>query len=336
MTNKILGLIGGFLASNKWFTVRLLCYRNKSIRIVYYHMISDIDKNYYFKNKAITKTLFQQQIDFFKKHYTIVSMQQALDLIDNEKDTKNILVISFDDGFKENFTTIYPILKKNNILGTFFLISNCIDNKDLMWRNKLLLINKSASDKILNAVKKLSEEYKIPLTTKNFNLLNWSLSYWDMRNKENYVNYLWKLTMPYSLEEFLDKEKPYMSSNEIKILSSEGHEIGSHSISHPAFSKLDYDDFKHEISQSSKIIGSIINKKINKFSYPFGRVSPISFESRYKKEFDENFIFFGTKNRLDNFNIENRIQRDNVEHHFNVMLFRFALLPIFRKLKNFV
>ena len=85
-------------------------------------MVRENDVAHYFPNKAISKNLFQQQILFFKTHFNIVSLQNAISIIENGNKKKNLLVLSFDDGFKENFTEILPILKKNNILSTFFII----------------------------------------------------------------------------------------------------------------------------------------------------------------------------------------------------------------------
>jgi peptidoglycan/xylan/chitin deacetylase (PgdA/CDA1 family) len=333
MLNKIINSAGDFLVKNNWFTVRLIKYKNSSVRIVYYHMVSNFERPHYFDHKAISKKLFQEQIDFFKQHYKIVCISEAIYLIDNNENIKNLLVISFDDGFKENFTNIYPILKRNKISGTFFIISNCIDNKDLMWRNKLLLINREKRSLILKSTKKLVEEYKLSEFKDNDNLFSWSLNNWQMDLKEYYVNFLWEKVMPFSIEEYLNINKPYMNSDEIKQLSLEGHNIGSHSKTHPVFSKLSYQNFRDEISLSCEFINKITNKNVTTFSYPFGRASSRDFENNYNLETDSNLLFFGTKNNLKNTSLNIRWERDNTEHSFNIMLLRFALLPVFRNIK---
>ena len=120
---------------------QVLNYRSFSLRIVYYHIISDSDPEYYFPNKALSIQEFRDHIKFFKRRYDIISIEEAIELSDNNQSLKNKLVITFDDGFQENYSIIAPILFENNVRATFFLISSCIDNQDIMWRNKILLFN---------------------------------------------------------------------------------------------------------------------------------------------------------------------------------------------------
>jgi peptidoglycan/xylan/chitin deacetylase (PgdA/CDA1 family) len=333
MVDKVFNLIGKVLVSNPWFTIRLLKYKEQSIRVVYYHMVRENEAAHYFSKKSISKNLFQQQILFFKTHFTIVSLKNAISMVENGDKKKNLLVLSFDDGFKENFTNVLPILKKNNILATFFIISNCIDNRDLMWRNKLLVINNAEENKLNLAISQTKEEFSLPNFKKRDNLLSWSLNSWKMTDKENIVNFLWNQTMEYSVWDYLEENSPYLNADQINSINDQGHEIGSHSVSHPVFSKLNYFEFREEISSSSKVISELLNIKVNSFSYPFGRTASVEFENRYREESGPHFLFLGTKNSLNNINLNSRWERDNVEHSYNIMLFRFAVLPIFRSLK---
>ena len=53
MINIVSKTIGKFIFNNDWFTTRLIRYKSSSIRIIYYHMISDSSNSFYFSNKGI-------------------------------------------------------------------------------------------------------------------------------------------------------------------------------------------------------------------------------------------------------------------------------------------
>ena len=69
MTSNFIKNIGNFLYKNQWFTSRLFKANNNSLRIVYYHMISDINHPFYFNKKSISKYQFELHIKYFIKYF---------------------------------------------------------------------------------------------------------------------------------------------------------------------------------------------------------------------------------------------------------------------------
>jgi len=330
MVNKLLNLSGNLILKRENFLNTLLKYKDDSLRIVYYHQVSDENFEYYFENKAISPIEFEKQILFLKKKYEIISLKKAIELAENKKPLKNKLVITFDDGFFTNYTIVKPILTKHNVDATFFLIGSCIDNKNLMWRNKLLVLNKFLNQQTVdNAIKK----YNLSKKHLKRGLLDWSFFSFPMDKKEEIVNYLWQETMDISIENYLLENQPYLTSIQIKEMSSVGFEFGSHSLTHPIFSKLTYEELDIEVSQSIEIIEKITHKKVISFSYPFGKRANQEFEERFFLKSRLLKTFLGTRNRLINYpkNISNW-ERDNLEFSYNIAVSRFSLLSIVRNL----
>ncbi|MFK8060280.1 MAG: polysaccharide deacetylase family protein [Polaribacter sp.] len=152
-----------------------------------------------------------------------------------------------------------------------------------------------------------------------------------MKEKDNIANFLWDEAKIGQLDVFLENEKPYLSSQQVKELIKGGFDIGSHSKTHPVFSRLDYINFENEILESINFLEKKFKYKIKSFSYPFGEKADVSFENSFCIKNKRDLIFLGINNNLENYNL-NRLERDNLEFKFNMMMFRFTLLPIFRKL----
>ncbi|MFK8060279.1 MAG: polysaccharide deacetylase family protein [Polaribacter sp.] len=175
MINQIIKISGNLLLNNPKLNDRLLNYKKDSLRIVYYHMVSNKEnKTFYFENKSINPEEFRNHIKFLKSKYEIISLQEAHNLIKLKKEMINKLVLTFDDGFKENYTIIAPILKEENITATFYLMSDFIDNKKLMWRNVILAaLNKTKENK-QGLINKITKEFKLISIKKNETFLEWS------------------------------------------------------------------------------------------------------------------------------------------------------------------
>lgn len=66
------------------------------------------------------------------------------------------------------------------------------------------------------------------------------------------------------------KPKKHLSKEQIQKISDAGHEIGSHTLSHPDLVLLSENEIIHELSESKKILEDIIGKPVTSLSFPFG------------------------------------------------------------------
>lgn len=71
---------------------------------------------------------FQKQTaHLFKKKYSVISLARSVEMIKNkEKIPSKTLVLTFDDGFEDNYFNVFPILKKYNFPATIFLATDFI------------------------------------------------------------------------------------------------------------------------------------------------------------------------------------------------------------------
>lgn len=333
--NNSLFVLGSLLKKNPFVFNALLNYRAESLRIIYYHVVSNGENSFYFDNKAISQDEFEFQIKLFKKHYDIISLNEAIYLARDNKSLRGKLAITFDDGFMDNYKIAAPVLYNLNCKATFFLIGNCIDNKDLMWRNKLLLITKTEREVLQKSIKKVSQQYGLKESGSD-NLMAWSFKNFPMDKKDAIVNELWDDTMNTTIKEYLHEHEPYMSTSQIIELKNQGFEFGSHSMSHPNFSKLSYEEFKKEIIDSKRMIEEILDEKVNTFTYPFGKRANSIFETKLLKEAPNSIdSFLGSRNRLKN--LDTNIvswERDNLEFPIEIALSRFFILSTLRNFLN--
>ena len=77
---------------------------------------------------GVSPESFERQMRFLRERkYNIVSLEELADLIKNkEKIPFKTVAITFDDGYLDNYTHAYPVLKKYNIPATIFVVINRI------------------------------------------------------------------------------------------------------------------------------------------------------------------------------------------------------------------
>ncbi len=109
------------------------------VPVLMYHRIideSDLVENHYDDNGNLHDTIvtlndFEEQMRYLKeKGFTTLTMPEFQAYMNEElKVPANSVLITFDDGFKDNYINAYPVLKKHNFNATIFLITGNIDRK---------------------------------------------------------------------------------------------------------------------------------------------------------------------------------------------------------------
>jgi peptidoglycan/xylan/chitin deacetylase (PgdA/CDA1 family) len=116
-----------FISLEIFLINKLFRYLNRGkVKVLLYHNIVRSEQKTLFSN-AITEKIFAKQIKKLQKNYNIISLSQHGQWHNISKEKVNVL-LTFDDGFINNYEIVLPILQKNNIKACFFIISKCIED----------------------------------------------------------------------------------------------------------------------------------------------------------------------------------------------------------------
>jgi len=101
-------------------------------RILMYHMIKEPIKNAKFNKLRVSPKIFEWQIRYLKNNgFTFLTMKELIEKKDNLP--KKVIVITFDDGYEDNYLNAFPILKKYNAKATIYLV---VDRHNREWSSK--------------------------------------------------------------------------------------------------------------------------------------------------------------------------------------------------------
>lgn len=111
--------------------------RHYAVPILMYHMVDEVLVRKQ-ESLNVTPKAFERQMSFLKRHhYKVLPLETLVDLIkENKSIPPKTVVLTFDDGYKNNYTHAFPILKKYNLPATIFIIVNEVgrsQNDRLSW-----------------------------------------------------------------------------------------------------------------------------------------------------------------------------------------------------------
>ena len=72
-------------------------------------------------------------IESLSPRFDFISLDEAISKLKSKSLKKNSLVLTFDDGFKDNYTYLLPVLKKHNVPATFYINTSVIGTNNSLW-----------------------------------------------------------------------------------------------------------------------------------------------------------------------------------------------------------
>lgn len=255
--------------------------------IVMYHYIRNMYKTDYPNINGLLIKKFKGQLNYILRNYTITSLEDYIKFLNgNENIPNNICILTFDDGFKDHYHNVFPILKKKKLPASFFPLTQPLTEFIVPAVHKTHFLLAKIGPKIFgeefNKILKtefpeLSKTYYIDNKIKKEKKyrwdntitanLKWTISAMPSKPKIKILNQIF--TNHFENEKEFCKEL-FMNFDEIKEMIEEGMSFGSHSHSHPMLPQLTREEQIKEIRDSKKLLEKKLKQKIKLFSYPYG------------------------------------------------------------------
>ena len=289
-----------------------------------YHYVRPIKKSKNPNIKGLELNEFLDQINFFKKKGNIISETDFFEIIKkNEIPKKPLILLTFDDGYKDHYNYVFPHPVKNKISGSFYAPQKVVENKHVLDVNKIhfILEKEPNSKKILKMINKiLISKYNYSLKDINLNKIN-TLDRFDSKEtilvkrllqyflplniRDKLVQELFKKVVRKNLNNF--SKELYINSKNVKEMSNFGMNFGIHGDYHLWWEHISTKQIVKEIEKIKIFFNKLTNKN-DKISlcYPYGSYNN-KIISYIKKRNDISFGLSTRVNYISNKNLKKDI-----------------------------
>lgn len=213
---------------------------------------------------------FEREIAYLCKVTKIVPLDWLVDQLYRGNDIPSRAVcITFDDGYKDNYTFAYPILRKYDAPATIFLTTGYIGSSETFWDCKLRFALWNTSITQLE-VDDLGHYY---LMSPKDRLKAMDKSIIDLiKLSERKKNLLVEKLLKILRVDFPNRfgKEITLSWDEVLDMSKKGISFGAHTVTHPILTRLPIVDVRGEITRSKKEIEERLGVPCNLFAYPNG------------------------------------------------------------------
>ena len=230
---------------------------------------------------------FERQIRYLKKRYEIIDLKNLRSSISNTNSSKDLVVLTSDDGYRDNFLYAFPVVKKYDVPLTIFLTTDVIGTTRLLWPDKLAwILYKSADNFDRQALYRTDlppemipnvEKFFLKDASGQAKILQFISAHLKSYSNEERGDILGRLAKFCKVKQWpVENFRAMLSWEEVKNMSRDGISFGSHTKSHPTLGKIPLDLVRQEVVDSKKLIEEKIQKPVTTFAYPYGKSDDIS------------------------------------------------------------
>lgn len=225
----------------------------------------------------VTREVFAAHMRFLTKYFTVLSFAELLTLWDERRwdASKRYSVVTFDDGWLDNYLYAYPILSAGRIPATVFLPTGFIGTMEWFWPERMSWL----------ATQSLRRPYaeRVRLHMELKQRTGWLMAE-QVVNGQPDIDALidackiqsqeWIASFTASWADLLDvrwpAERQVVTWEEVREMSAAGISFGSHSVSHRLLPALSNEEVRQEAAESWDVLSRQSIRTVPVFCYPNG------------------------------------------------------------------
>lgn len=257
--------------------------------IVMYHYTRDFRYTRYRGIKGMDISKLRSQFNFFKSVFNVVTMEQVIEATKGVTLPDNALLLTFDDGYIDNYTYAFPLLEEFGFQGSFFIPGKTFIMHQLLDVNKIHYIL-SVSD-IQNLVEDLrnrlnyyrGKEYDYPSNDELWN--EYAVPNRFDEKGVVFVKRVLQTAIPevprkkiicdlfderFDVSEEQLAHELYMTEDQIRTMKRHKMFIGLHGFDHFWLGNLPEKEMKEDIDKSIESLNEFIDPNAWVMNYPYG------------------------------------------------------------------
>lgn len=246
--------------------------RNRFLVLCYHGVLRQPVRWNSLQTVNVSEHEFAEQLDFLADRFHLLSAADLVAIVEGRQEmVPGSAVITFDDGYMNNFTVAAPMLRSRGIPAIFNIVTGNIGQDALLWPDELFLRvmhwpertiplpNGQARLLPADDKRRASEGVRIQESCK-------------LLENDQRIAYLELLRSGSSMPDdaHLDELYRFMNWEQVRELSSQGFEIGSHTVTHPILSRVGHEQLTLELGASKARIEAEINRECRVIAYPNG------------------------------------------------------------------
>ncbi len=253
-----------------------------------YHRVlpgADARFDYAPNGMVVTQKVFDAHMRFLSESYQTITIAELHEHLNSDTPpSRPLAVVTFDDGWLDNYQYAWPILQRYQVPATIFIATNFIDGGNWYWLERLKFVLAHAHKMLVTG--KLQEPRKhglvnrlaaldLPDLAKGYDsrlghTLSLVAQHAQKLEEQDRSKFMAQIEEIADLSD-LPGTRYFMTWDEIKKLANNGFYVGAHTRSHFDLTTIPEHEVKEELTACKTRLESELQYPIEHFAYPYGK-----------------------------------------------------------------
>lgn len=225
----------------------------------------------------VSAEMFEQHLTSLEHWCNPISLDQVRAFVAGAKLPRNPVLITFDDGYRDNHDVILPILQRHRMPAAFFVATSYVEQRRLFWWDRINLLVKTSRKEVLEL--DYPRALTLPLAASTGHraaaiglLLRVVKDHYalDLERFLEHVAVAADVNIP-PHEERRRADALVMTWNQVRALRRAGMDVQSHTSTHRVLQTLTPDALSEELSGSREMLEEVLGEPVRSISYPVGK-----------------------------------------------------------------
>lgn len=242
--------------------------RTANVQFLAYHRVSDACDSFL---PSMPIKMFETQMTYLATHCNVLNLDEAVERIKAQDVPDGAVVVTFDDGYADNYIHAFPILKRLSIPVTIFLPTDVIGTGKVLWHDQVFSALSKSKVPLIEGFPANGSRFSLETLEDRRQAQDAISLYFRSLDVSRRCHEIRRLSGLLDLSVNLESPRMYLDWSEVKAMQSHGIGFGSHTVTHPILSLLSEDEARAEVVESKRLMENILGIQVKSFAYPSGR-----------------------------------------------------------------
>ena len=238
-----------------------------NLQILTYHRVND-ENDFVFPATPIQ--VFEEQMTHVAKRYHVCGLEEAVERFEKKDLPQNAIVVTFDDGYRDNYLHAFPVVKNLALPMTIFLATDAIGTGLTLWHDRVFSAFRETTVPVLAGFDHSLEQVRLGSRPQQMRLMEKVLAILRQLDEVERNRRISLLCRCLAVEERDVDPNLMLTWDDVRVMSRLQVSFGSHTASHPILARVSEEETDAQLVRSCEAIRQHVGQRPMTFAYPNG------------------------------------------------------------------